>query len=138
MKTKAVDGMGRSDQYSSILNVKTSKNVMKIRHCSKSNGEIAPLDLGAAAAAILANISTICFIFQNDKMLTLPSFQSAFARTRLDDDPFNTVAGSTTTTASTIGRSIINHGLKPSAEIFSTVTVTGNKSIPATHQLKSR
>ena len=81
---------------------------------------------------------SICFIFQNDKMLTLPSFQSAFARTRLDDDPFNTVAGSTTTTASTIGRSIINHGLKPSAEIFSTVTVTGNKSIPATHQLKSR
>ena len=61
-------------------------------------------------------------------MLTLPSFQSAFARTRHDDDPFNNVGA---TTASTIGRTIINHGLKASAEIFSTVTVKGNKSIPA-------
>ena len=89
-------------------------------------------------STLTPSLASSSYFFQNDKMLTLPSFQSAFARTRLDDDPFNTVAGSTTTTASTIGRSIINHGLKPSAEIFSTVTVTGNKSIPATHQLKSR
>ena len=82
MKTKAVDGMGRSDQHSSILNVKTSKNVMEIRHCSKSNGEIAPLDLGAAAA-ILANISTICLIFQNDKIYLLRNLSITIKKVKL-------------------------------------------------------
>jgi hypothetical protein len=63
------------------------------------------------------------FHFQDEKMLTLPSFQSAFARTRHDsDDSFNIVE-----------KNIINHGLKPSASLFSPVAVTGIKK--TFHQL---
>ena len=72
---------------------------------------------------ILTNIQPLSFFsFQDDKMLTLPSFQSAFARTRPDDSSFNAV-----TTSVTAGeKNIINHGLKPSASLFSPAAIAGN------------